>query len=46
MQGKFRFIAGTVIFCILFTGYRMLFGKGSVFASQENCLVEVSQDQG
>lgn len=46
MQGKFRFIAGTVIFCILFTGYRMLFGKGSVFASQENCLVEASQDQG
>lgn len=47
MKVRLRFfIAGIVIFCIMFTGYRMLFGKGSVFAAEENCLIEASQDQG
>lgn len=36
MKRKFRFIAGVLVFCILFIGYFGLFGADSVFAGLES----------
>ena len=45
MKRKFRFIAGVLVLCILFTVYPGLSYIGPVFAGADGSLVEEPQDQ-